>query len=315
VVLGGLRAVAAALLLGFLGYQLWQARGALGPNLHLVGWRTAAAATVLASLAGLPGFFGWRLLLARLGTRLPWRTALRLYLLAGLTRYLPGGLWPAVTHAALARSLGESPARLGGGYAAAQGLGAIAGLGVGLVALPRLTAAHAAWWLLLPVLLAALVPVVSPRLLAAVFGVALRVLRRPGRRPVLPDRRTLLTVTGLTVVGWLGYGLHITLLAVALGADPVGALTVGTGGFALSVVAGAVAAVLPAGLGVREVVLGLTLATLVTGPALVTLVALSRVLMTLGDLLGTTTVLGALALTGRLHRPRPAPRPAEEPAG
>jgi uncharacterized membrane protein YbhN (UPF0104 family) len=294
-----LRAAVAVLLLGFLGWQLCRVRAGLGANLRAVGWGAGILGTVLAVAGGLPGMFAWRLLLARLGTRLPWATALRLYLVAGLTRYLPGGLWPAVTHAAAARPLGESPARLAGAYAATQGLGVIAGLAVGLVALPRLAAADPAWWLLLPVLAAALVPLAAPRLLGVLFGLGQRVLRRGGRPPALPDRRTLLVVAGLMTAGWLGYGLHIVVLAVALGADPAGALTVGVGGFALSVVAGVFAAVLPSGLGVREVVLGLTFATLLAGPALVTLVALSRVLMTLADLLGTTTVLAVLAWAGR----------------
>jgi uncharacterized membrane protein YbhN (UPF0104 family) len=100
--------------------------------------------------------------------------------------------------------------------------------------------------------------------------------------------------------GWLVSGAHVALLAVALGAGPAQAVTVGVGGFALSVVAGVVSVLMPSGLGPREVVLGLTLATLLTGPALVTVVALSRVLITVGDLLVSAAVLGALAV----RRPR-----------
>jgi hypothetical protein len=77
------------------------------------------------------------------------------------------------------------------------------------------------------------------------------------------------------------------------------ALTVGVGGFALSTVAGIFTLVMPSGLGAREAVLGLTVATLFTGPGLVTLVALSRVLITVADVVSTAAVLAVLSWTAR----------------
>jgi uncharacterized membrane protein YbhN (UPF0104 family) len=194
---------------------------------------------------------------------------------------------------------------MAGAYLASQGLGVVAGLGVGLIALPSLVVANPVWWVLVPVLLAALVPVARPELLGRLLGVAQRLLRRPAREAVLPDRKTLVAVTGLMALGWVISGLHVTVLAVALGADVGPALVAGVGGFALAVVTGIAAVVLPSGLGVRELVLGLTVATLVTGPGLVTLVALSRVLLTAADLVSTAVVLCLLAATGRVPRPEP----------
>ncbi|WP_062432765.1 lysylphosphatidylglycerol synthase domain-containing protein [Herbidospora daliensis] len=293
-----LRWTAVVLVLAFLGWQLWRVRHGVGDSLRQVGWSTSILAAVLAAVGGLPGFFAWRLLLAGLGTRLTLPVAARVFFLAGITRYLPGGVWPAVAHAAMARPLGAPPARLAGAFVATQGLGVVSGLLVGLIALPWLVAAEPIWWALLPLLGASLIPLVAPRLLERLLGVAQRVLRRGGGEPVtLPGRRTLLTVTGLLSVGWLISGLHVGVLAVALGASPAGALSVGIGGFALSTVAGIFTLVMPSGLGPREVVLGLTLATLLTGPALITLVALSRVLITVVDLISTAVVLAALSRT------------------
>ncbi|WP_405149978.1 hypothetical protein OG589_16315 [Sphaerisporangium sp. NBC_01403] len=305
-VFAGLRVAAYLLVLGFLGYQLWRVRDGLGESLRLVGWGNALLAAALAAVGGVPGFFGWRMLLAGLGTRLSLPVAVRVFFLAGLTRYLPGGVWPAVAHAAQARPLGEPPARLAGAFVASQGLAVVAGLAAGLVALPWLVASDPIWWALLPMLAAALVPLAAPRLLGTLLGLAQRILRRGERTLVLPRRRTLLAVTGLMAVGWLVSGLHVTVLAVALGAPVSGAMTVGIGGFALSTVAGILTLVMPSGLGVREAVLGLTVATLLTGPGLVTLVALSRVLITVGDVASTAAVLGLLAWAGR-RRARPSP--------
>ncbi|MBP2708420.1 flippase-like domain-containing protein [Microbispora sp. RL4-1S] len=304
-VFAALRLAAYALVLGFLAYQLWRVRHGLGHSLARVGWRACLVATLLAAVGGVPGFVGWRMLLAGLGTRLPLPVAVRVFFLAGVTRYLPGGVWPAVAHAAMARPLGEPPARLAAAFVAGQGLGVIAGLGVGLVALPRLVPAGPLWWGLVPLLAAALVPLAAPRLLSRLLGIAQRVLRRGGPAPVLPARRTLLAVTGLMALGWLVSGLHVAVLAIALGAPPGGALTVGIGGFALSTVAGIFTVIMPSGLGAREAVLGLTVATLLTGPGLVTLVALSRVLITVADLASTAAVLAALTWAGRRSRPSP----------
>nr|WP_169806256.1 lysylphosphatidylglycerol synthase domain-containing protein [Herbidospora sakaeratensis] len=293
-----LRWAAVVLVLAFFGWQLWRVRHGVGDSLRQVGWSTSVLAAVLAAVGGLPGFFAWRLLLGGLGTRLTLPVAARVFFLAGITRYLPGGVWPAVAHAAMARPLGAPPARLAGAFVATQGLGVVSGLLVGLIALPWLVAAEPIWWALLPLLGASLVPLVAPRLLERLLGTAQRVLRRGGGEPVrLPGRRTLLTVTGLLAVGWLISGLHVGVLAIALGASPAGALSVGIGGFALSTVAGIFTLVMPSGLGPREVVLGLTLATLLTGPALITLVALSRVLITVVDVVSTAVVLAVLSRT------------------
>jgi hypothetical protein len=276
--------------------------------------RNAALAGLLAGVGGIPGMVGWWRLLAALETRLSFPVALRVYFVAGLTRYLPGGIWPAVAHAAMARGLRESPIRLAAAFLASQGLAVVAGLGVGLLALPALVAHDPRWWVLLPALLTALVPLARPDLLAWLLRRAQRLLRRSETELVLPNRRALLGATALMAVGWLLSGLHIAVLVVASGADPAAALTVGIGGFALSVVAGVVALILPSGLGVRELVLGLTLATLLSGPALVAVVALSRILITVVDLLSTALVLGVLTLREVTSRDRSTAKSTSLPA-
>lgn len=300
-----LRVAAYTAAIVFVGWQLWRSRAGIGPSVRAVGWRSALIATALAVVGGVPGFVGWRMLLAGLDVRLPTLPAIQVFFLAGLTRYLPGGIWPAFAHAAQAKPLGAPPGRMAGGYLASQGIAVVAGLVVGLVALPRLVAHSALWWLLVPVVLASLTPVFVPKLLGRMLSVAQRVLRRgSAAEPVLPGRRTLGAVTAVMAVGWLVSGLNVAVLAIALGAPAFQAATIGAGGFALSVVGGIFAVFLPAGLGARELVLGLTLAPLLSGPALVTVVALSRILVTAADLLSTAVVLALLLATGRVGAAR-----------
>jgi uncharacterized membrane protein YbhN (UPF0104 family) len=297
---------------GFLGYQLWRVRHGLLSSVRTIGLANVTLAGLLAGIGGVPGMLGWWLLLSSLGTRLRLPTALRLYFVAGLTRYVPGGVWPTVAHAAAARPLREPPARLASAFLASQALAVVAGLVIGLLALPRLIAGNPLWWLLLPVLLAALVPLAFPQLLAPLITRAARLLRR-GTGPVtLPGPRVLFAATGLMALGWLISGAHVTVLAMALGAHPGPAIAVGIGGFALSVVASVATIVLPAGLGARELVLGATLATVVTGPSLVAVVALSRVIITVVDLLSTAIVLSVLSLFTKAFTTVPSRR--EEPS-
>jgi uncharacterized membrane protein YbhN (UPF0104 family) len=309
--LAGRRLVVAALKVGlyslvvaFLCYKLWQVRQGVVTSLHIVGWGNVALATALCIVGGVPGFIGWRFLLGRLGTRLPLPTAMRLFFLAGLTRYLPGGVWPTVAHATAARPLGESPVRMGGAFAACQGLGVTGGLVVAMLALPRLIAVNAIWWLLLPAVAVALVPVAVPQFLKVLLGLAQRIFRR-GTKPLeLPERSTLATVTALLGLGWLITGIQLSVLAVALGASPAAALTLGVGGYAVSVTIGLFAVMTPSGLGVREILLALTLGTMLSGSRLVTLIALSRVVTTVADMGSTAVVLGLLTLIDRRrHQP------------
>lgn len=292
------KVVAYSVAVAFLGYQLWLVRDGIGDSLRTVGWGAVAVGTLIGIVGGIPGFLAWRLLLARFGVSLSLVTALRVFFLAGLTRYLPaGGVWPALAHAVAAKPLGVSPGRMAGAYLTAQVLGLVAGLAVGLLALPRLVAADPLWWLLLPILAIALAPLVSPRLLESAIGLLARLTRRQWDAVALPDRGTLLAATGLSALGWVLTGLQVALFAAALGAPLGTALLVGVGGFALSMLAGMLAVVVPSGLGVREVVLGLALASLVSGPDLVTVVALSRVVLTAGDLASTALVLGLVGWT------------------
>lgn len=154
-------------------------------------------------------------------------------------------------------------------------------------------------------LVASLAPLAFPRLLQPLLRTGQRLLRRPVADVTLPDTPTTLWAGALMVIGWLITGGHVAALAIALGAPASAAITIGVGGYAISVLAGGFAVLLPRGLGAREFVLGLTLASLLGGPALIAVVALSRVLLTAVDAVTTSAVLGALAWTGRVRRTAP----------
>ncbi|TDB94048.1 lysylphosphatidylglycerol synthase domain-containing protein [Actinomadura sp. 7K534] len=285
--------IAYACIVVFLCWQVWDVRHGLGDSLVSVGWSAFGVAAALTVLGTVPGFFAWRRLVAGAGVQLTVTDAAWIYFLSGVTLYLPGAMWPAVTQAALARRVGAPAAKLLAAGLVGMSLTVLSGALVGLLALPRLGAEDPRWWLMLPILLCAGAVMLAPRLLGRLLSLGQRLLRRGDDEVTLPAPRTWAGAIGFYVLGWCCTGLHAPVIAMSLDAPSLSAITLGVGGFALSTVVGAVSPA-PAGLGIREAVLGLTLGVLIGGPDLVTLLLLSRSLTTVGHVGATLGVLGLL---------------------
>jgi uncharacterized membrane protein YbhN (UPF0104 family) len=273
---------------------LWQQREDV-----LLSLRSISPGLVLLSLlltvAGslLPGVV-WRDLLASQGYRTEPVAGLRVFFVAQLGKYLPGGIWNLVAQVGMARDL-KIPARQAATATfLSVALSVIAALllaGVTLpFAVPGLIDDY--WWafLAVPVLVALLLP----RSVAWWSATAFRILRRPVTPVVLPWT-VLLRSTALLVLSWLLLGLHLGALVQGLpGADrPLWLMSIGL--FALAWVAGFLVVVAPAGAGVREAALVLGFATVLPAGAVLTVAVLSRVLFVLADVL----LAGALFLAGR----------------
>jgi len=240
----------------------------------------------------------WRGTLAGLGSPVGRRPAARLFFPAQLGKYLPGSVWPVVAQMRMGREQGIPQQRTALAFLLTLGLSVLVGMLVGLAALPALLSAGGEGVLLsllaLPVLLALLVPTVINTLL----GRGLRLLRRPGLEAPLAGRDITRAVLW-TLAFWVVYGGHVWLLAVGLGADPLDALPVTIGGFAIAFAIGPLLVVLPAGAGVREAVLVVLLSGLLTTPEATAVALTSRGVLMVTD--------GLLALAaGLLPRRRPA---------
>jgi hypothetical protein len=310
-----LRWVLAAAALGFVALALasrWsEVRGQLGrvsPGALLLAFAFAGAALGTSML-------GWRALLADLGSPLPVRAATRVLFLGQLAKYLPGSsVWAMIAQTELARDFGV-PRRRAAAAALVLNL-VILGLGLqlALLALPALLHSGAPGWLrwspaLVPVGLACL----TPPLLTRLCNLALRVLRRQPLEHAFSWRGMAVAAAALTAT-WLLYGLHVTVLAADLGADPVDFVPLATGAFAAAWCAGFLVVVVPTGAGTRELVLTLALAGHLAGgaAAALTLAVVSRLLITVSDV--AAALLGAaLGRRQRQHPQRPAGRPLPGP--
>ena len=269
-----------------------------------IGFLSALASLAAVLVGLLASALVWRALLADLGTPLRARAALHVFFLGQLGKYVPGSVFAIAAQMELGRNHGAPRSRVGTASLLFMGVLVAAGLLTAALVLP-FTSPEAlddhAWVLgVLPVGLALLAPPVLTRLVA----VLLRVLRRdPLDRPL--TARGVGAALGWALVMWAAYGLHLWLLVRASDVEPgPDLLLLSTGAYALAWTAGFLFVVAPAGAGVREVALIAALAPVLDRAGALAVAVLSRVLMTVGDLVWGG--VGA-ALTSRSGHDDPAP--------
>lgn len=260
--------------------------------------RTAAllAAAVAVSLAGIGlGLLSWRAVLLDLGPPVSPAQVVRIFFIGFLGKYVPGKVVGVVATVRVAKSAGVTLGRLLSVAALNLGLVALTGLMVGSLAGAHLFGAQA-WWLALAGLAIA-VTLVHPHLLNLGMRAVGRLLRRP--RPPEVSARAVRVAVVTQSAAWLVSGLHLWLLAVAMGAPPARSLPLCVGAFSLAAVLGMLAFVVPDGIGVREAVLTGALAAVLPVPAAAVVALASRVVSTVSEV-----ALGALALAGAevVHR-------------
>jgi uncharacterized membrane protein YbhN (UPF0104 family) len=242
-----------------------------------------AGSTALALLALVMTLVGWRAMLSDLGSPLPIGPASGVLFVGQLGKYLPGSVWTVVVQAEVASRLGVPRKRTAVVGMLSVLLSALAGLAVGVLALPALLEAGGGRvYLLLVVALLVGLGFLHPRVLNALVSRALRLARREPLERGLSGRAIAVTMTSF-VLAWLLLGLHVWVLATDLGAPAGAAFVPAVLGYALAASVAMLAVVLPAGLGLRE----LLLVVLLTGPldrsAATAVVLLSRFLVTGAD--------------------------------
>jgi uncharacterized membrane protein YbhN (UPF0104 family) len=251
--------------------------------------RVSPAALVGASALALVALgltlVGWRALLAELGSPLALAPASGVLFVGQLGKYLPGSVWNVVLQAEVAANLGVPRRRSAVAGLLALLMSALAGLGVGVLALPALlSGGGGSGYLLVLVLVPIGLACLHPRVLNALIGAGLRALKREPLEHNLSGRSIAVTM-GAFVAAWLALGLHVLVLAVDLGAGVRAALVPSLLGYALAASVAMLAVVLPAGIGLREVVLVLLLTGPLQRPAATAVVLLSRFVVTGCDVL------------------------------
>jgi uncharacterized membrane protein YbhN (UPF0104 family) len=285
-----LRLAVVALVLACAGYALYdrwgEARAALAA---LSPW--VVAGSVAAALAGLGAqMLAWRALLADLGAPLPVRVAARVMFVGQLGKYLPGSVWAFLAQVELARDHEVARRRGAAATVLAVGVTLAVNLAVAAATLPFASAgaARSWWWALAcaPLLLAALHPRVVNPALRLVLRAARRLPDADGGAPVRLTGRGAAAAAGWSLAAWVPLGAHIGLLVAGVGGDGgTRAWAAAAGAYALAWTLGVLVVIAPAGLGVREAVLVAGLAPVLDPGSALVVAALSRLVMTAGDLL------------------------------
>jgi len=258
--------------------------------------RLSAGALVLSSalalLALVMTLVGWRALMSDLGSTLPWGPASGVLFVGQLGKYLPGSVWTVVVQAEVASALGVPRRRTAVAGLLTVAMSALAGLGVGVVALPALlSSGGGAWYLLVLLVIPLGLVVLHPRVLNALIARVLRLAKR-GELEHRLSGRAIATTMGAFVVAWLCLGLHVWVLVRDLGATTGASFAPSVFGYALAASLGMVVVVLPAGVGLRELVLVLLLDGPLPHSAAVAVVVLSRFIVTGSDVVAAAVGWG-----------------------
>jgi hypothetical protein len=230
------------------------------------------------------------------GQTLPMGTAVRIWFITNLSRFVPGGIWQFAHVSAEALGARISPVAatgamlfqqlvlLGTGVALAASLAPVLPTAVTGTASPVAVLGLAS---LAVIAFIILLPVAAPML----EGWTSRLLGREVTWPT-PGHRALTAYVGTLVLPWLAYGVAFWLFGRALLGPDAPALLPAAAVFIGSYVAGIIAVFAPGGLGVREAALVLMLSP-VTGPAPALFLAVaSRLWLVALEIL---TALGVLA--------------------
>lgn len=250
----------------------------------------STSAWVLAILAGLASpvltVFGWRALLADLGSALHLAPASGIFLVGQLGKYLPGSVWSVVAQTEMAARLGVPRRRTGVVGLVTMALAMLTGVIVGLPAVPLLLRRGGTGSLVfIAISVVILVLALSPPLLNRAIAMGLRLVRREPLEHEFSGR-ALLAAAAWTILAWTSTGAIAWSFARDFAAPSTSArelVVICLSGFCLAAAVGMASVLLPAGVGVREGVLLLLLVTVMPTPAATTVVVLTRFVTVVAD--------------------------------
>ena len=286
------RPVFAALIFLAIGYAIATEWQGVRSALLTLDWPSVVLSFVAAFAGTVTSLMAWRALLADEGHPLPVLVAGRIFFVGQLGKYLPGSVWSIVMQMELAKSAGVQRGRAFTTSLAWVGLSLSTALCMGVLGFPVLASAHAEQvWVLVALLPFALVAS-APPVLTRLVNLVLRIMRK-GPLPRALSWRGVLTACAWLAATWVLFGLHLWLLANALGAPGLSGITRCIGGFALAMAAGVVFVFAPSGAGVREALIVAALSPVMTTGQALGIAVVSRALFILADV----TSAGAAALS------------------
>jgi hypothetical protein len=240
---------------------LWQLVRAYRPELHDARLRFAWGPLLIATAIWLAGYTQ---LVQMWAVSLKWwksppiklRSALRMFFLANLARYIPGGVWQFAGLSALAATEGASPSAAAMGVILMQIATLATGAAITLSAAPRFVAPWTRGLgiigqLVLACVLVALLVVVLPRALPHIRRRLERRFKRPIPLPAPPPAEFAVFVVR-AALGWIMYGVAFWLFSRALLGDGAPTAWIAATAYVASYLVGLLVIFAPGGIVVRE---------------------------------------------------------------
>ena len=231
------------------------------------------------------GIEGWRRILKTSGEKVTFRQAFRLIGRTILAKYLPGKFWFVVGRVYLGKAEAFSQQRVAVASVFEEVLLLLsAGLMLILIELPLLVSQFTYLLVTLITVMGGGLLLLHPRVIQGLLGVVMRVLKR---NPVQVGGRyrDYLGITLVYLLGWLAQGMGFFFLCRMIYPLPWTSVSSVVGAYTLSWVVGLLAFFVPGGLGIREGTLSVALGGLLTGPLSILLSLVSRLWITLYELL------------------------------
>lgn len=251
---------------------------------QLPAW-IVAASLVLSVVYVFFTLWSWRTILADLGSPLGWNASIQLFGISQIGKYIPGGVWNIVAAAQIGRDYQIPARRSATAMTLAVFISLLSGTGIGVITVlgTSVTLQVPTWLIVL--LLLALIAFLTPPVLNRLIALGFKILKRPApEHPI--TAKGLIMSTLLAVVAWCVAGVQVWLLAVGFGMElSVSGVLLSIGAYALAWVVGFLVMFIPAGTGVRESVLGLFFAGILSSGGVLAVVLVSRIAMTIADLL------------------------------
>jgi hypothetical protein len=300
------RPIFGLLVLSAIGYAIHSEWSGVHSALRTLAWQSVFASFLAACAGTATSLMAWRALLADEGHHLGIFAAGQVFLVGQLGKYLPGNVWSVVAQVELGKRVGVPRARSFTASLVWVGLSLSTALCVGLLGLPVLASAHSGeGWALIAILPFAVVAS-TPKVLTRLVNLVLRGLRKP----LLPkplSMRAVLSACGWLALTWIFFGLHLWLLANALGAPGLGGIARCVGGFALAMAAGVLFVFVPSGAGVREALIVTALLPVMSAGEALGIALVSRALFIITDVVSAGGA--ALATIRQVENADVAPTP------
>ena len=232
----------------------------------------------------------WKCSLYELGASVTTPSAMKIYLVGQLGKYIPGSVWALVVQMELARSAGVRRVQSLSAGVLAVGINVLTGGALGLAVQPFIGEGSTFRWVAGVVGIALCAVALAPPVLGRLADFAVRIARQP-RLDCAPSWPGVARAASFSVASWLLYGLALSILAVGAGAETSATLLVALPAVALAMTVGFLVVISPSGIGVREAVLVAALAPVLPPSTALAVALVLRVVFTLADLLAAAATL------------------------